>query len=116
MQGMIRKTNRLLALAGTALLLTACEPRHVELVVDACVRDGMPVAYCECTAENMKAQAGFEDYAIFTDIIRIGGNSAPNADEMFSIMQSYNLAPGHLNESMASLERATKRTYAICRG
>ena len=98
------------------LALSACESRWVEVVVQSCIRDGQPASQCECTAKGMKQALGHENYAVFTDIILISGESAPGEEKMLSIMQEYGMAPGHLEQTLAEIQAATKQVYKVCNG
>ena len=101
-------------IAGT-LSLAACGERYSDTVVEACINDGQPMKYCECTAKGMQAELGENHYIIFTDMIILSGNDAPSTAEMTRIMEKHGLAPELLLSIRQSIETAAKKVYAFCR-
>ncbi|TDI61170.1 MAG: hypothetical protein E2O92_03840 [Alphaproteobacteria bacterium] len=104
-----------LIMATTCLLLMACEERFTDTIVEACINDGQPMKYCECTAKGMKAELGEDGYVIFTDMIVLSGNAAPSSTEIIAIMEKHGLAPELLSSIRQSIESAAKKVFAFCR-
>jgi hypothetical protein len=107
--------SRILVATAVCLLLAACEERYTDTVVEACINDGQPLKYCECTAKGMQAELGDNGYTIFTDIIVLSGNKTPTTAEMIDIMEKHGLAPELLSSIRQSIESAAKKVYAFCK-
>jgi len=105
----------IISMIAGPLALAACGERYSDTVVEACINDGQPMKYCECTAKGMKAELGEEGYIIFTDIIVLSGNAAPSSTEMIAIMEKHGLAPELLSSIRQSIESAAKKVFAFCR-
>ena len=104
----------LLICVGALFLLGSCEERPTNVVIDACIGDGQPLKFCECTSRNMDETLGADNYAVFSDIIKLGESQAPQTHEIIRIMEKHGLAPELLASIMRSIELAIIKVQAIC--
>jgi len=106
---------KIAALGGLMLTLAACEEPYGDVVVEACIADGQPLKFCQCTANGMKEKLGYDSYAVFSDMIVVGEEAAPGTQEFISIMEKHGLAPELLTGVLQSIESAAGKVHALCR-
>jgi hypothetical protein len=102
-------------LGSLMLVLAACEERYSDVVVEACIADGQPLKFCQCTAKGMKDKLGYDSYAVFSDMIVVGEGAAPGTQEIVDIMEKHGLAPELLTVVLQSIESAASKVHALCR-
>lgn len=97
---------RISLLAAGALLLSACEARHYEVVERACTEDGHRADYCRCMRKEMKKELGYQDFAVFSDLIGLGGNEPIEPESVLQIMDKHKLTPARLAEAREAINQA----------
>lgn len=93
-------------LAAGGVLLSGCEARHYEAVERACVEDGHGTAYCRCMRKEMKKELGYQDFAVFSDLIGLGGSEPIEPESVLQIMDKHRLTPAKLAETREAVNRA----------
>ena len=106
---------KIAVLGGLMLALVACEERYSDVVVEACIADGQPLKFCQCTAKGMKEKLGYDSYAVFSDMIVVGEEAAPGTQEIIDIMEKHGLAPERLTGVLQAIESAASKVHALCR-
>lgn len=89
-----------------AILLSGCEARHYEIVERACVEDGHKADYCRCMRKEMKTELGYQDFAVFSDLIDLGADGRIEPDSVLRIMEKHSLRPAKLAEIRQAIDRA----------
>jgi hypothetical protein len=102
-------TTGLLLLAG---LLWACEPMPQDPIIEACIKDGEPIAFCTCTRNQLKDRLNETDYAVFEELIITGVDPNPEMPIIIRIMDRHGLDPNALN---ATIERINAQASDINR-
>lgn len=97
---------RLLPLIAGAVLLSGCEARHYEIVEQACIDDGHRADYCRCMRKEMKKELGYQDFAVFSDLIALGVNERIEPDSVLRIMDKHKLTPAKLAETRQAVDQA----------
>ncbi len=106
--------GRLAALVAGAVLLAACVPDYEEVVVAACVRDGQSQKYCRCQADGMKEALGAQRYALFTDLILLGGTGKATRDDVMRLMDKHKIDPEALAAAQAAIKETMPLVHAHC--
>ncbi len=106
--------GRLAALLAGAVLLAGCVPDYEEAVVGACVRDGQNRKYCRCQADGMKEALGVRRYALFTDLILLGGTGKASRDDVMRLMDRHKIDPEELAAAQAAIKQAMPLVHAHC--
>jgi hypothetical protein len=103
-----------LAILVTASLLAACKPDYEEAVVGECVKDGQDRSYCTCQAGSMKEALGVARYAIFTDIILLGGTGKARREDVLKLIDKHGITPEDLAAAQAAINEAMPLVHAHC--
>ena len=106
--------SRRTALVIAVVLLAACKPEYQEAVVAECLRDGENRDYCECQASGMKQALGVKRYAVFTDLILLGGTGKATRDDVLRLIDRHKLSPEELAETQAAITDAMPLVHAHC--
>lgn len=97
-----------------AISLSACEENIGDEVVQACIRDGQALKFCQCTARGMERELGADGYDIFHDIIVLSEETTPNPNEIVAIMEEHGLAPELLTNVLQAIENSANKVHARC--
>ena len=111
MPGIVRWPGILLALA---ICLSACEENIGDDVVQACIRDGQALKFCQCTARGMERELGVDGYVIFRDMIVLSDKTTPDPNEIVVIMEEHGLAPELLTNVLQAIENSAEKVHALC--
>ena len=103
-----------LAILAIATLLAACKPDYEEAVVSECVKDGEGRAYCTCQASGMKEALGVARYAVFTDIILLGGTGKAKREDVLKLIDKHHMTPEDLAAAQAAINEAMPLVHAHC--
>ena len=104
----------LLTLFLAALFLAACSDNYRDPVVRACVHDGQPRAYCDCTAQGMRAVLGVERYAVFSDLMVLGGAGDATSQDIVRLMEKHALTPTDFAELKGAIETYSTQIHQQC--
>jgi hypothetical protein len=92
--------------------LGACEPMPQDPIIEACIKDGEPIAFCTCTRNQLKDRLNETDYAVFEELIITGVDPNPEMPIITRIMDRYGLDPNALN---ATIDRINAQATDINR-
>ena len=113
----IRAATRPAGLAISAvLLLAACGDQYRDAVVRACVHDGQPRHYCDCTAAGMRAVLGLKRYAVFADLMMLGGADDASRADIVALMEKHGLTPTDFAEIKGAIETYGAQIHRQCSG
>ena len=99
---------------AAAVLLTACEARHHEVVEQACVDDGHAADYCRCMRKEMKRELGYQSFAVFSDLMALDAETRIEPDSILQIMDKHRLTPAKLAEIRESIAQAGPTAEKRC--
>ena len=111
----IIRTRRAGLAACLISLLAACGDDFRDPVVRACVHDGQPRQYCDCTAEGMRAVLGVERYAVFSDLMVLGGAREASPQDIVNLMEKHALTPADFAEIRGTIETYGAQIDQQCR-
>ena len=106
--------SKLLSLIVLAGLAAGCEPDYRDSVVRACVLDGNPRAYCDCTAQGMRAVLGLKNYLVFTDLVLLGGAEKAGPEDIVKLMEKHALTPTDFAEIRGRVGELGPQIHAQC--
>jgi hypothetical protein len=103
-----------LAILAIAGLVAACKPDYEEAVVGECIKDGQDRTYCTCQAKGMKDALGVARYAVFTDIILLGGSGKAKREDVLKLIDKHHMTPEDLAAAQAAINEAMPLVHAHC--
>ena len=108
------QTTKLLTVVLAAFCLVACEPRHYEVVEQACVEDGHGPKYCRCLRQAMNEELGYRTFAVFTDLVVLGDDEQIAPGSVLQIMEKHQLTPARLAEIRETIDKAGAQAEQLC--
>ena len=102
------------ALMAIAILLGGCDTGFRDPVVRACVQDGQPYDYCDCSATGMRKVLGLKRYLVYADLVLMGGADSAGPEDILKLMEKHALTPTDFAEIRGVIGELGSQIHRQC--